>query len=98
MNREHWKELLPVITAFANGEELEMNHYGDVGWGKNNSPDFTAAPSCYRIAPKPRKVWINEYEDDGVPRFKAHRTLEDADDFASEDRIACHEIELPPLP
>jgi len=96
MNREHWKELLPVITAFANGEDVQIKDGDD--WLAVVSPSFREPAPLYRIAPKPRKVWINEYLEDGNSVFKSHATRQAADDFATEGRIACHEIELPPLP
>lgn len=98
MTREHAKELLPIITAFANGEDVQA-YYGAEGWQSKEDHDFWWQPDRYRIAPKPRKVWVNEY-----PGFPAncvlcfHETKEQADNDAGFNRIACHEIELPPLP
>lgn len=93
MNRAHWKELLPVITAFANGDEIE--HYHEIGcWRKIGNPDFTDPPSTYRIAPKPRKVWIIEYDDGAV---RANETKDGLKVYTDTGRIAEYEIELPPL-
>jgi hypothetical protein len=93
MNREHWKELLPVITAFANGEKIESNFTGE--WQELRSAEFNGRPEYYRIAPKQRKVWVNEYEGNN---FNIHNSREQADAVAFNFRIACHELELPPLP
>jgi hypothetical protein len=93
MNREHWKELLPVITAFANGEDIEMKC--SAGWVRISNPDFSYEPDYYRIAPKPRKVWINEYEDGTMLLCD---TKDEADSLNANKFVACHEIELPPLP
>jgi hypothetical protein len=96
MNREHWKELLPVITAFANGEDVQFKISNASEWKTRTSPDFSASPSCYRIAQtKPRKVWINDYGEHGL---SMHESEQVANDLAYSKRIACHEIELPPLP
>ena len=93
MTREHAKELLPIITAFANGEDVEF-HRLDVGWTTIVSPSFDSEPANYRIAPKPRKVWVNEYPHG---ELRMHPSKEAAEERASGDRIACHELELPPL-
>jgi len=94
MNREHWKELLPVITAYANGEDVQYSHEGK--WKSlSHGFDFTERPSQYRVAPKPRKFWVNDYGRAGV---YIYGSKDHADRAAANDRIACHEIELPPLP
>ena len=95
MNREHWKELLPIITAFANGDDVEEYWMPLEDWQKEQSPTFERDPSRYRIAPKPRKVWINDYGKEGVSLYLSK---EQADEVSYDHRIACHEIELPPLP
>jgi hypothetical protein len=96
MNREHWKERLPWIQAWCNGETLEYrSRHGRGLWKVDDEPIFEDDEWEFRIAPKPRKVWINEFPPgDGLV---AHRTKEQAD-ACSFGRIACHEIELPPLP
>ena len=97
MTREHAKELLPIITAFANGEDVEYNDGGK--WIQLNHPSFLDEPSDYRIAPKPRKVWVNEYENGDLGN--THKTGAAAyteSQMCSLKLVACHEIELPPLP
>jgi hypothetical protein len=97
MTRKHWKELLPVITAFANGEDVQFD--SGIRWTTVTEATFEAHPQFYRIAPKPRKVWVNEYPGFPASRcFCFHLTKEQADHDAGNNRIACHEIELPPLP
>ncbi len=97
MNREHWKELLPVITAFANGEKIESNFNGE--WQELRSAEFNGRPEYYRIAPKQRKVWVNEYEGDQMGNTYKSKGDADAENVrCSRKRIACHELELPPLP
>lgn len=59
MNRERAKELLPIIEAFANGEEVEYRwsevpqwaDCGEVGPGFEDEVE-------YRIKPKPREFWV----------------------------------------
>lgn len=58
MNRERAKELLPIIQAFADGEDIEICHFSD-GWITTTSPNFTATPDKYRIKSRPREWWIN---------------------------------------
>lgn len=95
MNRQHWKELLPVIEAFANGEDVETQDSNGY-WGEV-SPDlnFSMAPARYRIAPKPRTVFINECPNGEFSTWSDRAT---ADLNATGDRIDCHEVQLPPLP
>lgn len=66
MNREHWKKLLPIITAYAEGKEIEFldPNYGgraifDTYW-------FSSDVNNYRIKehklpePPPGKHWHRE--------------------------------------
>lgn len=94
MTRENAKKFLPIITAFANGEKVQIDSYG-IGWHDIDSSDFTDSPESYRIAPKPRIVFINEYPSG---EFSTWPTREIADTNATVERIACHRVELPPLP
>lgn len=98
MTREHAKELLPIITAFANGEDIQM--WEADKWWPNNEPMFNLPISRYRIAPKPRKVWVNEYpaQYGGDAQLLTHPSREIADRLATVRRVACYELELPPLP
>ena len=56
MNRERAKELLPIIQAFADGEEIELK--GDNGtWVVWETYSFS--DGCdFRIKPKPREVYL----------------------------------------
>lgn len=61
MTREHWKELLPIITAFANGEDVEL--FDEIGnkWGGGEKLAFSEPFRSYRIKPKPREfsAWLS---------------------------------------
>ena len=58
MNRERAKELLPIIQAFADGEEIEWKGGVGICWRKS-SGEF-ADNTEYRIKPKePREFWIH---------------------------------------
>ena len=53
MTKEEAKELLPVITAFAEGETIEVKgSYGE--WVETISPDFGNGPKNYRIKSVPK--------------------------------------------
>jgi len=95
MTRENAKELLPILTAFANGEEVQFNN--GLSWKTQNELSFEGNPQHYRIAPKPRKVWVNEYKSGSA---YIHSTKGEADQCArwSCELVACYELELPPLP
>ena len=72
MNRERAKQLLPIIEAFANGEDIEFlrKQVGDTKW--EPLEDFWSLTEAtassdnveYRIKPKPREWWLdpNDYE------------------------------------
>lgn len=65
------KELLPVITAYANGERIQFNSCGR--WEDANfSPNFTEPPEQYRIAPKPvTRAWrLDEVPVGAVIKYK----------------------------
>lgn len=64
MNRERARELLPVIKALANGEEIEFKHISISGDWKNLSTalmvnEFPNNAYSYRIKPKPREWYAN---------------------------------------
>ena len=71
MTKEHAKELLPIIIAFANGENVQTISFKG-GWIDALDLTFHGSLSSYRIAPKSRAAGV--------------------------DCVACHEIDLPPLP
>jgi hypothetical protein len=50
MNREEAKELLPVIQAFADGENVEYYNKADDKWYKMDTPSFSSAFK-WRIKP-----------------------------------------------
>lgn len=55
MTPEQAKQLLPVITAFAEGKTIQFerqNRTGELFWEDHATPDFTAPPECYRIKPE----------------------------------------------
>ncbi len=55
MNRERARELLPIIEAFANGEEIHKKAAPSHCW--EPVEDVTGLGE-YRIAPKPREFWV----------------------------------------
>lgn len=52
MNREQAKELLPIITAFAEGKSIEICDSKGV-WEDITKPTFQNPPHDYRIKPEP---------------------------------------------
>ena len=56
MNRDRAKELLPIIEAFANGEDIER---WDILNNWNDTDDITCKGE-YRIKPKPREGYVLE--------------------------------------
>lgn len=78
MTREHWKNLLPIIEAFANGKEVQFRkNSGD--WSDilpEDSP-FNYGPDRYRIKPEPK---LRPWREGEIPlgalwRFKGYHTI-----------------------
>ena len=54
MTRARAKELLPVIQAYAEGKDIQIEM--GQGWSTVNEPTFQDQSTKYRIKPEPR-VW-----------------------------------------
>ena len=52
MERKNTKELLPIITAFAEGKEIQFFHRG--AWNDVPYPSFNEEAHLYRIKPEPK--------------------------------------------
>jgi len=96
--RQHWKELLQIITAFANGDDVQYRSriISESKWTNDPDPSFQCEDLEYRIATKPRKAWLIDYSD-GDCRI-ALTEWERDEHFMQAGRITVREIELPPLP
>ena len=57
MTRDQAKELLPIIQAFADGKEVQVNSCG-VWQRLCREPTFSLSPDHYRIKPEPREYWL----------------------------------------
>ena len=55
MNRERARELLPIIEAFANGEEIESKFDQEDSWAEVIVATFEMSGYKYRIKPKPKR-------------------------------------------
>lgn len=52
-NREHWKDMLPIVQAFAEGKQLEIQGCDNKWMDLTSDPDFTSRHYRYRIKPQP---------------------------------------------
>ena len=52
MERKNTKELLPVITAFAEGKQVQF--FNDGVWNDVPYPSFNEESHLYRVKPEPR--------------------------------------------
>ena len=73
MTREDAKKLLPIIEAYANGEDIQIFRGGY--WEEDEVYNFSGSLDHYRIKPKPREFWINKYKQ-GIVFL--HETKEEA--------------------
>jgi len=87
MTREHAKELLPIITEFANGETVQykIRLNPDDKWDDNPSPSFNDDAFEYRIKPKLREFYL--YKDNG--KFEV---LDHPPEFQWEEVVRVREI------
>lgn len=59
MTRDEAKRLLPIIQAFAKGEDVQHRNYDGV-WEVAENFSFTGRPEDYRIRPAPKKLYVCE--------------------------------------
>ena len=59
MTPKQAKQLIPIITAFAEGKQIEMKTSSDLWKPIHENPSFNSSPNCYRIKKEPvlAKVW-----------------------------------------
>ena len=61
MNREQAKELLPIIQAFADGEEIQCQDESGY-WHKESTEDpHFDRPNKWRVKPLPEVIYVNKY-------------------------------------
>lgn len=58
MTRKQAKAVLPVITAFASGKEVQYRDDRDPKWRESDSLSFDSAVHEYRIKPVQQEFWI----------------------------------------
>lgn len=56
MTREHAKAILPFITAYAEGKQIQQRNNGLDRYVDLSHPTFANDPSTYRIKPEPKLV------------------------------------------
>lgn len=91
MTREEAKTLLPIITAWANGETIQIQtgtKWSDISHAAD--PSFDCAPDRYRIKPKLREYWMNVYPQPDT--IAVHTTKAQADAIALSDRVECIKV------
>lgn len=67
MNRSEAKKLLPIITAFADGEDVQFFTASRKRWMESPNPNFTTCVD-WRIKPKPVEGWATVHHTEGVGR------------------------------
>ena len=70
MTREHAKQLLPLIQAFAEGKIIQLKYPNGI-WVDCGLPGFSASPTSYRIKPKPKEFWIVKTNDGHTVHYNA---------------------------
>jgi hypothetical protein len=78
MNRELLKQMGQAAIDFANGESIQYQYL--TKWIDVDEDHCFYPDKQYRIKPKPRIIWVNEY--DGSSPCVGHDTEEEAELFA----------------
>ncbi len=62
MNREHWKAMLPIITAFVEGKTVQISQFEGAGWKDiGDGAIWMKEAGRYRIKPEPKlRPWKPE--------------------------------------
>ena len=66
MNRERAKELLPIIQAFGEGEDVQSMHFNVEDWKDDSDPKFEYDHLEFRIKPKPVEAWAIVNKADNI--------------------------------
>lgn len=92
MTRDEWKERLPLIQAFVEGAEIEVHYPNGLWRTTGESVNFLSTLLTYRIKPKPKDIWVNEYKDFSW----AYKSTEDAEHNVGHSalRVAVHYREV----
>jgi hypothetical protein len=67
MSLQQAKELLPIITAFGEGKQIQWRHKPTAqnpndDWRDDSTSNLQLLEHLeYRIKPQPREFWVNEY-------------------------------------
>ena len=90
MNRDKAKQLLPVISAFANGESIQLFDRCMKEWVDVEDPEFRMDAGQYRIKPKKQIAYMLVSRDTG--RLSLHRVFpseEEAISFIEKGVAGC---------
>lgn len=58
------KQMIKVMQAYLDGEEVEFFGYDNTWWPVDEDCPWNGVYQ-YRIKPKPKDIWVNEYNQDG---------------------------------
>lgn len=70
MNASNAKDYLPLVKALADGKVIQMLE-GHGYWVDMAEISSEVEACLYRIKPKPREIWVNEWAD-GKRIFDSH--------------------------
>lgn len=85
MNRDHWKQMLPIITHFAEGGEVQSEDLNGK-WEPLENPRFDQDPSTYRKKPTPRLV-LRTSDDPELVWLKHGDLIEQIIAYISKDDV-----------
>lgn len=87
MTRERMKELLPVLTAWANGEVIQFRTSSDQEWRDVTDPCWAHCAE-YRAKPKALEVWLILTGDTYSDVRGLNKSEDEAREFAEQYKNA----------
>ena len=95
MNKEKTKAAIEIMQAFLDGKTIQVRRRGcKSGWVTCCvDPWWDWHLNDYRVKPEKHVRYINQYSDRRT-QSRSYTTREEADKYATRDRIACLRIEF----
>ena len=60
MTKEQALEAAKILTAYAEGKDIEIKYGGDIAWYSCDDPDFSFGECQYRVKPENKKIPLDE--------------------------------------
>ena len=78
--KDEIRERIKVMQAWVDGEDVELHIFHDDTWVPFTGSDFDWVECDYRIKPKPKEIFVNEYVD-GVYSYESEQEAKEEADY-----------------